>query len=78
MRDDLDGTPRECGFERGSWNARMIAKRILDRFGVVSYSGRSAIRLARRSGFSARKPRPAPYDSAAPEEQAEFVETTNS
>ena len=55
IEGDLDGTPRESGFERGSWNARMVARRILDRFSVP-YSGRSAIRLAHRLGFSVRKP----------------------
>ena len=45
IEGDLDGTPCECGFERGSWNAWMIARRILDRFGIA-YSSRSAIRHA--------------------------------
>lgn len=55
IEGDLDGTPRDGGFERGSWNARMVARRILGRFDVP-YSGRSAIRLAHRLGFSVRKP----------------------
>ena len=50
----------------------MVARRILKRFGVP-YSGRSAIRLAHRLGFSFRKPRPVPYNSATPEEQKEFI-----
>ena len=50
----------------------MVVRRILDRFGVP-YSDRSAIRLAHRLGFSIRKPRPAPYNSATPEEQTEFI-----
>ena len=70
---DLDETPRDSGFERGSWNARMVARRISDRFGVP-YSSRSAIRLAHRLGFLFRKPRPVPYNSATPEEQREFTE----
>lgn len=72
IEGDLDGTPRDSGFERGSWNARMIARRISDRFGVP-YSSRSAIRLAHRLGFSFRKPRPVPWNGATPEEQREFV-----
>ena len=72
IEGDLDGTPRDSGFERGSWNGRMVARRILERFGVP-YSSRSAIRLAHRLGFSVRKPRPAPYNSATPEEQREFI-----
>ena len=65
--------PRNSGFERGSSNGRMVARRILERFGVP-YSGRSAIRLAHRLGFSIRKPRPIPYNSATSEEQKEFIE----
>ena len=72
IEEDLDGTPRDSGFGRGSWNARMVAKRILDRFGVP-YSRRSAIRLAHRLGFSVRKPRPSPYNNATPEERTEFI-----
>ncbi len=64
--------PRECGFVRGSWNAKILARHILERFGV-QYSSRSAIRLAHRLGFSVRKLRPAPYNSATPEEQREFI-----
>ncbi len=72
IEGDLDGTPRECGFERGSWNARILARHILERFGV-QYSGRSAIRLAHQLGFSVRKLRPVPYNSATQEEQMEFL-----
>lgn len=42
-KEGINGTPRECGFERGSWNARMLVRHILERFGV-QYSSRSAIR----------------------------------
>ena len=72
VEGDLDGTPRDSGFERGSWNARMVARRISDRFGVP-YSSRSAIRLAHRLGFSFRKPRPVPWNGATPEEPTEFI-----
>jgi len=72
IEEDLDGTPRECGFERGSWNGRMVARRVLERFGVP-YSRRSAIRLAHRLGFSVRKPRPIPYNGATPEERTTFI-----
>ena len=33
----MDGTPRNSGFGRGSWNAKMISRHILEQFGV-SYS----------------------------------------
>ena len=72
IEGDLDGPPCDSGFERGSWNARMVARRILERFGVP-YSVRSAIRLVHRLGFSVRKPRPAPWNGATPEEQTEFI-----
>ena len=70
--NDLDGTPRESGFERGSWVSRMIVWRIRDRFDIP-YSRRSAIRLAHRLGFSFRKPRPIPYNCATPEEQEKLI-----
>ena len=69
---DLDGTPHESGFERGSWVSKMIVQRIRDRFDIP-YSRRSAIRLAHRLGFSFRKPRPIPYNCATPEEQEKFI-----
>ena len=72
IEGDLDGPPRGSSFERGSWNARMVARHILERFGVP-YSVRSAIRLAHRLGFSVRKPRPAPWNGATPEEQTKFI-----
>ena len=33
IKGGIDGTPRDSGFERGSWKARMLAKHILERFG---------------------------------------------
>ena len=42
IKVDLDETPRNIGFERGSWNARMLARHILEQFGV-QYSSRSLI-----------------------------------
>ena len=65
--NDLDGTPRESGFERGRRVSKMIVWRIRDRLGML-YSRRSAIQLAHRLGFSFRKPRPIPYNCATPEE----------
>ena len=43
----IDGTPRECGFERGSWNAKILARHILEQFGV-QYSRISRAMLAIR------------------------------
>ena len=74
IKEDLDGPPSESGFGRGSWNARMLARRIGDRFGIIPYSRRTALRIAGRLGFSTCKPRSIPYNSATPEEQAAFIE----
>ena len=59
------------GFDRGSWNSRLLARRICGRFGVAC-SRRTALRVAGRLGFSTCKPWPIPYNSATPEEQ-EFI-----
>ena len=75
IEEDLDKPPDESGFVRGSWNSRMVARCILNRFGITC-SRRTALRVAHRLGFSVRKPRSIPYNSATPEEQAEFVEKT--
>ena len=56
IEEDLDKPPDESGFVRGSWNSRMVARRILNRFGITC-SRRTALRVARRLGFSVRKPR---------------------
>ena len=71
--EDLDKSPTECGFGRGNWNSKMVVQRIWVRFGKVC-SRRSASGLARKLGFSYRKPRPIPYNSATPEEQEAFIE----
>ncbi|MYB30762.1 MAG: helix-turn-helix domain-containing protein [Cenarchaeum sp. SB0663_bin_5] len=72
IKEGIDGTPRDSGFERGSWNARILARYILKRFDV-QYSSRAAIRLAHRLGFSVRKLRPVPYNSATQEEQRKLI-----
>ena len=72
VEEDLDKPPSESGFDRGSWNSRMLARRICGRFGIIC-SRRTALRVAYRLGFSTCKPRPMPYNSATPEEQEEFI-----
>ena len=74
IKVDLGKPPSDSGFMRGGWNARMPAKRVVDKFGVIPCSRRTALRIADRLGFSTRKPRSMPYNSAAPEEQAAFIE----
>ena len=73
IEKDLDQIPQKSGSERGSWTANMVTRRILDRFGIKC-SSRTALRVTRRLGFSVRKPRPVPYNSATPEERNEFIE----
>ena len=73
IEEDLDKPPSESGFVRGSWNSKMVARRILERFGITC-GRRTALRVAHRLGFSVRKPWSIPYNSATPEEQAEFIE----
>ena len=70
---DIDRSPQESGFDRGNWTARLVARRILNRFNV-RYTNDGAPKQAHRLGFSVRKPRPIPYNSATPEEQREFIE----
>ena len=72
IKEDLDKPPSECGFKRSIWNSKMVVKRIFERFNIL-YSKSSALRLAYKLGFSNRKPRPVPYNSATPEEQKEFI-----
>ena len=74
IKEDLDGPPSESEFSRGSWNAKMLARRIGDRFGIISCSRRTALRIASRLGFSICKPWSIPYNNATPEEQAAFIE----
>ena len=71
----VDKSPQESGYDRGNWTGKMVARLILDKFGV-SYTHGGALKLAHRLGFSVRKPRPIPYNSATPEEQKAFIEET--
>ena len=68
----MDKPPSESGFDRGSWNSRMPARRICGRFGIIC-SRRTALRVAGRLGFSTCKPRRMPCNGATPEEQEEFI-----
>ena len=77
IKEDLGGPPSDSGFVRGSWNAGMLARRIVDKFDVITCSRRTALRIADRLGFSTCKPWSIPYNSATtPEEQAVFIEET--
>ena len=46
IEGDLDKLPSESGFGRGSWNSKMVARRIADRFGIMC-SWRTAHKISR-------------------------------
>ena len=73
---DIDKSPQKSGFERGNWTAKLVARRILNRFNVPDTND-GAPKPAHRLGFSVRKLRPIPYNSATPEEQREFIKNAN-
>lgn len=56
----------------GGWNFRPLAKPIHGRFGIACI-WRTALRVAGRPGFFARKPRPVPYNGSTAGERARFV-----
>ena len=72
IKGDLGKPPSESGFERGGRNSKLLARRIQDRFDTIC-SRRTALRVAGRLGFSARKSGPVPCNGATAEEQAQFV-----
>ena len=53
----IDRPPKDSGFARGNWTAKLVARLIKVRFDVP-YTNDGALKLARRLGFSVRKPRP--------------------
>ena len=67
--------PQACGYARDNWTAGLLAHQIMNCFGE-KYSASGLLDLVSRMGYSVRKPQPAPYNSASPEEQAEFREAT--
>ena len=67
--------PQACGYARGNWTAGLLARRIMNCLG--GKCGASGLPgLVSQMGYSVRKPQPVPYNSASPEEQAEFREAT--
>ena len=73
VEKDLDKPPGESGFDRGSWNSKLLARHVRDTFDVAC-SPRTALRVADRLGFSFRKARTIPYNSATAEEREKFIE----
>ncbi len=76
VRRDLLGEPADCGFERGTWTAGLLAAHILRKFGV-RYGRDGALALARRPGFSVRRAGPVHHMTATAEGERRYVgETT--
>ena len=72
---DIDKDPKESGFSRDTWTARLAGRHIMNAFGI-KYSDSGALKLTRRMNFSVRGARLVPYNSATAEELEEYVEET--
>ena len=72
----LDSSPKDYGFDVGTWQLVMIRRKIQETFGI-DRKVRTLRRDLRRLGLSYNKPRPVPHNSATPEEQAKFKLETN-
>jgi len=64
LKEDLVAGPQSCGFESGTWTARLVAEHVRRRFGV-QYRTVSMYDILHRLGFSWRKPRPRHPKSAS-------------
>lgn len=76
IRRWLGDPPSLHGFRAGAWSLDMLVRSVRWRFGVT-YKGRTMRRILNALGYSYRKPRPIPEKSATPEEQKEFMDSTN-
>ena len=63
--------PQAAGYSRDTWTSHTLAKHVEKETGQT-YSKSGMLALASRMGYSWRGPRPVPYNSATPEEQARF------
>ena len=72
---DLDKSPEKSGFFSSVWTARLVARRIWNRF-EIKYGDRGALKLTARMNFSVRTARPVPYNSATKEELEKYVSGT--
>ena len=72
---DLDKSPEKSDFFSSVWTARLVARRIWNRF-KIKYGNRGALKLTARMNFSVRTARPVPYNSATKEELEEYVGRT--
>ena len=71
----LGRDPTRYGYEAGSWQMVMIQDGPCKKFRIRCKTG-TLRRALKRIGFSYRKSRPVPYNSATPEEQERFKAET--
>ncbi len=71
LRKHLLCSPKECGFDEGFWNSRMIVNFVKKKF-KVQYTREHTTRLLAKLGFSYKKPRPTNPRRASDEEIREF------
>jgi len=64
LKKDLVAGPQSCGFESGTWTARLVAEHVRRKFGV-EYKTVSIYDILHRLGFSYKKPRPRHPKSAS-------------
>lgn len=76
IRRWLGNPPNLHGFRAGAWSLDMLVQSIRWRFGTT-YRERTMRRILNALGYSYRKLRPVPEKSATPEEQKEFMDSTN-
>lgn len=69
----LHNGPKAVGYSRDAWTSRTLVGHV-EKMAGQRYSESGMLKLASRMGYSVRVPRPVPYNSATPEEQAEFKE----
>ena len=72
---DLDKSPEKSDFFSSVWTARLVARRIRNRF-EIKYGDRGVLKLTARMNFSVRTTRPVPYNSATKEELEKYVGRT--
>ena len=76
IRRWLGDPPQPTRIPGGAWSLDMLVQSIRWRFGTT-YKERTVRRILNALGYSYRKPRPIPEKSATPEEQKEFMDSTN-
>lgn len=67
LRKNFLSSPKECGFDEGFWNSRMIVYFVKKKY-KVEYTREHMTRLMAKLGFSYKKPRPTNPRKAPPEE----------